>query len=298
MSSISSNQHTAVFVSPSAAGVALAGTTGAIAPENLAAGEITFMQGAGVNGPIGLAVPPTTGDFTVAFKDASGAVYLRKVNGADVIKKDSALQAAVAKVEQVQVLTIPIAVVVGDQYVLKVRVPGYGGLIGSEDEVYFYGSHTVVTADTLTTVAAGLADSLGKQLAKCPVPIITLASGAGTVTATAVAQPYEQAKWQAKPVRFDMSLVQPTEAWIGGVNSSDPHPGSGQGYQVAAREEFFAGYNTSYKNRFADWPNMVNPNLAADAAGAYSRISIVHATKYGDANQGTQRQIIECWFKE
>jgi len=304
MSMQGANQHLRVYVSPATA--ATEPTTPAdgtvldysivTAGTGLPLGGITYRKIAAVSD---VAVLPVAVDFQVIYKDMDGTVFFGPViKPADILKTDLA-RVAVAPTQQVSNLTIGTATA-GASYVIRLTVPGYGGLIGSQDEVYFYGTHTAPAGATVASIATALFTSLKAATDKAPVSFAVITNpSAGKVTVTGVVQPYEQARWDGRQVAFDLSLAAPT-ALVAGDDGDTVGPilGNGQFNQVAGMEEFYAGYNRGYANRFADWPLNTSPTLAAEAGGSYTSDTIVFATKFGDANGGSQRQAIHLFFKE
>lgn len=288
MGALSANQHLRVYVSPEAAPVAKT-------LDALANGEITFLR---TNIAAGVAAIPTAGTFRVAYKDLAGEVHLSDVIDTALIVSKAENAASVDPVEQVDNLTIP-SVVVGESYVVKLAVPNYAGLISQNDEVYFYGTYTAKTGDTATIVATALRDSLKKAVDKAAVPFAAISSAAAVLTATGVAQPYVRAKFDARQVNFDLSLIKPEAIAVGkDASSVVPKVGKGTYGQVATAEEFYAGYNSDYANRDADFPANGSPTLAAEAGETYASTTIVFETKRGGANVLTQRQTILCAYKE
>lgn len=299
------NQVERVYVSPAAATqptVPADGTTLDLsivtAGTGLPLGGITFRTNIGLATVRDDNAFSTTKDCQVIYKDLDGVVHINTVKNADVISTDLQ-RAAVSPVQQVSNLTIGTATA-GASYVIKLRVPGYGGLLGACDEVNFYGTHTApATGATVTTIADALVASLGYALAKAPVPFATVENTAGAITVTGIAQPYDQARWSGRQVQFAISLTSPDELWAGDDGDTTvPVVGNGNYNQVAGEEEFFAGMNEGYRNRFADWPAMTTPTLAATAGQQYTSDTIVFATKYGAANLGSQRQAIKLYYQE
>jgi hypothetical protein len=282
------NQHLAVFVSDY---VALSTKVG-VDPNALLPGETAF-----VSATTGLTVADGTADFRIVHVNTAGAVYMSGVipGGTDVTDKGSV--PAVQKISTLQVL--PATPAPGDQYVVKLNVPGYGGLLGSQDDVNFYGNYTVAAGgNTPTEVATALAASLQTAINKQSVAMVVITSSTDKVVATGIAQPYDQARWSGRFADFHLEMAQPTAAWNGAVVTPGT-AGFGTGNRVAEQEEFYAGYNTAYKNRFADWPAMVNPVLDALPAAEYIAKSIIldGAHNTGTPNVTTQRQTVILYFK-
>lgn len=306
MGTHSANQHLRVYVSTAAAAKVLAndgGTTdnGLEDATAFPAGAITYWITSGASANTGVATPPTDGSsYRVVYKDLNGIIHMGPVIDSSKLEMPAKATAYSAPVEQVDDLTIPATVVVGDTYLIKLRVPNYGGLVSPQDEVFFYGSHVAVTGDTATTIAAALAANLQKNLDKAPVPIATATSSGAVVTVTGLAQPYVKALFDGRQVNFDLSLALPADKAVGkDATSVAPKPGYGTGKQVASLEEFYAGYNTGYKDRYHNWPAVTEPTLAADAAGTYNAVSITFSeVQSGQANVVGQRQTILCFFKQ
>lgn len=297
------NQHLRVYVSPATAAteptvpadgnildysIVTAGT-------GLPLGGITYRSIATVRDD---ATMPVTVDFQIIYKDMDGNVFFGPViKPEDIISTDLA-RAAVAPTQQVSNLTIGTATA-DASYVLRLVVPGYGGLLGAQDEVYFYGTYTAATGDDVTAIADGLVASMGIALAKAPVSFATISNTAGKIIVTGVAQPYVQAKWSGRQVNFALSLASP-EALLAGDDGDTTTPvlGNGNYNQVAGLEEFYAGYNEGYKNRYSDFPYNTEPTLAAEVGGSYTSDTITFATVQQSANLGSQRQVIQLFFKE
>ena len=292
--SLTANQHLQVFVSTTGTAVAAADLE-ALA---LLPGSIGFLEIA--TGAV--LVAPPVGLFQAAYCDLNGIVHLsQKMDSTeDNYHYHEAIIGRIDTVQHEETLTVPLVVVEGDQYVARIACPEYGGLIGAEDEVWFYGSHTVKLVggviETRAEVAAGIAASLQLAVGKAPVPFIDVTAAAGVITFVGIVQPYTQALFDGRHVAFATSWTSPESAWAGGEVTVPGTPGKGTYAQVAVREELYAGYNTFYKNRQADWPRVVQPTLAADPAGLYNLHSFTTRTRHGDANHGTQRQITECYF--
>lgn len=296
------NQHLRVYVSPAAATQPTVPADGTVldldgvgAGTGLPLGGITF-RSLSPNRDDGAV--PTTRDFQVVYKDLNGKVFFSPViKQANIVSSDLQ-RAAVAPVQQVSNLTIGTATA-GAEYVVKLEVPGYGGLVGAKDEAKFYGSYTAKTGDTTTVIATALTASLKAACDKAPVAFASVTSAAAVITVTGVAQPYQQARWSGRQVNFALSLSRPVAQQAGDDGDTTvPKPGNGQYNQVAAREEFFAGENTGYKNRYADWPAMTEPTLAATAGQVYTSDTITFYTTHSNPNEGKQLQTIEIYYQE
>ena len=299
------NQNLRVYVSPASAAteptIPADGTvldySGVGAGTGLPLGGITYRSIDAVRDD---ATMPTTVDFRIIYKDMSGDVHQSPVIKADEILSTDLARAAVAPTEQIANLTIGTATA-GASYVVRLVVPGYGGLLGAQDEVYFYGSHTApATGATVTTIATALYESLKLACDKAPVAFATVTNpSAGVIRVTGVAQPYVQAKWSGRQVHFNLSLASPGELAAGeDAGGTTPVLGNGQYNQVASLEEFYAGENRGYANRYNDWKYVTEPTFAAEAGASYTSDTITFATKYGAANAGSQRQVIMLFFKE
>ncbi len=297
------NQNLRVYVSPASAATepttpangTVLDYSGVGAGTGLPLGGITYRSIAAVRDD---ATIPAV-DFQVVYKDMNGVVYFSPViRSVDIIKKDLA-RAAVSPTQQISNLTIATATE-GANYVIRLTVPGYGGLLGAQDEVNFYGMHTASGADTVTTIGTALYNSLKKACDKAPVAFAAVTNpSAGKITVTGVAQAYVQAKWSGRQVNFALSLAQPT-AQVAGDDGDTTVPvvGNGQYNQVAGLEEFYAGENRGYANRFNDWPYMTEPVLAAEVGAEYTSDTIIFSSYQEGATVGTQRQVIQLFFKE
>jgi hypothetical protein len=301
MGVIGVNQHLRVYVSTAAAGKVIAndgGTTDtgigdAVAFPN---GSITYLKPDGT----GVATPPTTGTYQVAYRSVDGKIYLSPVVDTTKLVKAAAVKDYVAPVQQVDKLSIPATPVAGTAYTIKLRCPEYGGLLGAEDEVNFYGHYTVQSGDTNTNVATGLTASLKKATDKAPVPFVSVTSSGAIISVAGLAQPYVHAKVDGRLVRFDLSLALP-ESLARGKDSSGNTlavEGNGAYHQVASAEEFYAGYNTDYRNRGADWPDNGAPVFAAAPGETYLSHTIVFNSEEAGSDPLAQRQVIVCYFQK
>ncbi len=292
MGVLSANQHLRVYVSTAAPKVVADTSATPLEKTGLAAGEVTYV-------PVGetatVAIPPTDKDFRVAYKDLSGHLFFSPtVKVKDVISIKT--EAGVAESQQVANLTIDTPIDEGANYMVKLRVPNYGGLISPQDEVYFYGNYTAKSGDGAPEVATGLADSLKKAVEAAPVPFVDVTASAGEITVTGLEQPYVRAKFDGRFVRFDLTLSRPEHARKGqDAGSTAGFPGRNTGKQVASAEEFYAGYNEGYKNRFGDYPYDTQPILAADVTKSYTSDTIIFATKREGSNVVSQRQVIQVF---
>lgn len=300
MSVIGVNQHLRVYVAVNAAGKVLAndgGTTDTGLSDAVAfpVGSITYLKPNGT----GVATAPTSGSFQVAYKDLNGKIFLGPViNQADLVTA-VAVKTHVARTQQVDKLTIPATPIVGTPYMIKLRCPEYGGLLGAEDEINFYGNYVVKTGDDATAVAAGLTASLKKTTDKQGVPFVSVTSSGAVISVAGLEQPYSHAKLDGRLVRFDLSLALPLSLARGKDASGNTLAVEGHGTykHVAAAEEFYAGYNTDYRNRQADYPDDGNPTFAAIAGGQYTSHTIIFNQSQGGSDPVDQRQVIVCYFK-
>lgn len=284
MGAQSTNQHLMVFVAANGL------TDGVVTVENMADGTTGFLP-AGADVP--LATPPTDAVYQVIHKNTAGDVYLSgKIAAGNVGKVALTSGATLPK----QTLT-PIVGVEGDNYVVKLNVPNYGGLLSSQDDVNFYGNYTMKAGDTATEIATALVASLQAAVDKQAVPMVAI-TGTDTIIATGLFQPYEQAKWSGRMPQFNLEMAQPEVSWAAAVVDEAGTPGNGFGPRVAEQEEFYAGYNTGYKNRFADWPAMTNPVLDADPEEGYDSRTIIldGAHNTGTPNVTTQRQTVIIYY--
>tara|TARA_R110000744_G_scaffold312424_5_gene419782 strand:+ start:16920 stop:17855 length:936 start_codon:yes stop_codon:yes gene_type:complete len=305
------NQHLTAFVSTAAAPVGV----GTVATP--AAGEITYQATTGktyatpaLAAAESLANGSKKSEFSIMYHALNGEIYRRgPFLTADIVEEST--KAYAAPVEQIDTFTVPATVIAGDQYILKLAVPNYGGLISQQDEIYFYGNYVAQTGDTAALVAVGLHASLKKRLDSLPVAIATATVATSIITVTGVAQPYVKAKWEGKQVNFRLTLAAPSSIMndrtssnagvgtVGTVLSPAKTVGFGTYAQVAAMEEFYAGYDSDYLNREADFPANGDPQFAAAVGGTYNSRNIVLRVKnYSGAEAGTQRQTIACYFAQ
>ena len=245
-----------------------------------------------------VAVMPLTAPFNVVYKAMDGNIYHGPTIKPAEIESSKLGVASVAPVQQVSNITV--TATASTDYVLRLSMQGYGGLIGANEEINFYGTHfNPASGGTATTIADALVASLQAALAKAPSTFVTVSNVAGKITITGVAQPYERAKLDGRQVNFKVSLAAPEAQWAGAdADSTPPVPGRGQYNQVAAMEEFYAGYSRGYANRDADWPNNLTPSFAAVAGNTYKSDTVIFASTEARANLGSQRQIITCFFQE
>lgn len=298
------NQHLRVFVSPAAATqptVPADGTvldfTGVGAGTGLPLGGVTFRTNLGLATVRDDNAYDPTKDTQVFYKDLNGKVHNIIINADDVVNSDLQ-RVAVAPTQQSTDLTIATATV-GASYVIKLEVPEYGGMIAAKDEARFYGTYTAKTGDTTTDIATGLTASLKASCDQAPIPFVSVTSAAAVITVAGLAQPYVQARWSGKMVRFFLSLSSPDALATGeDAGATPPNPGNGNYHQVAALEEFYAGENEGYKNRYANWPTVTEPTLAATAGQLYTSDTITFKTKYGAVNEGSQRQTVMIFYQQ
>jgi hypothetical protein len=271
----------------------------------------TFSGGLGDGIPLGgitylnkstqahVATAPVTVPFQVVYKAMDGSIYHSpEINPANLLKSDLA-RAAVAPTQQVDVVTV--TATASASYVIKLTVLGYGGLLGAQDEVCFYGTHTnPATGGTATTIGDALNASLTAALAKAPVAIATVSNTAGAITVTGVEQPYVTSKFDGRQVNFKLEIAAPEAQWAGATaaTSTVPNPGRGNYNQVAAQEEFYAGYSRNFANRGKDFPSEGDPSFAAVAGNTYKSDTFIFAHKDQSANEGSSRQTIICYFQE
>lgn len=300
MGVIGVNQHLRVYVAVNAAGKVLAndgGTTDTGLSDAAAfpVGSITYLKPDGT----GVATAPTSGNFQVAYKDLNGKIFLGPVIKQADLVVPVAVKTHVARTQQVDKLTIPATPTVGAAYMIKLRCPEYGGLLGAEDEINFYGNYVVKSGDTATNVATGLTASLKKATDKAATPFVDVTSSNAVISVAGLEQPYSQARLDGRLVRFDLSLALPLALAKGKDSSGNTAAVEGRGTykHVATAEEFYAGYNTDYRNRFADWPDTGNPTLAAIAGGQYTSHTIIFNQSQDGSDPLTQRQVIVCYFK-
>jgi len=300
------NQHLRVFVSPAAATQPTVPADGTVldlagvgAGTGLPLGGITFRTNLGLATVRDDNAYDPTKDTQIFYKSLDGDVQSVIIKAADVLSTDLQ-RAAVAPTEQVSNLTITTATV-GAEYVIKLVVPGYGGLIGAKDEAIFYGSHVAPTGATTTTIATALYASLKAACDAAPVPFATITNpSAGVVRATGVAQPYVKARWSGRQVNFHLELSRPAALATGAdAGGTVPVVGNGNYNQVAALEEWYAGENRGYANRYADWPAMTEPTLAAAAGQVYTSDTITFATKpQTSAGVEAQKQTVMLFYQE
>jgi len=279
----SANQHLRVYVAVGAPSAA----ADQAALDALGVGTVTYIE---EGTAVGVTAPPSGKDFRVFYKDLAGNVFRSPVIKAEDVVSIKAGVAAVPEVQQVDKLTIPTPVV-GQSFIIKLRVPNYGGLISPQDEVFFYGNFTA--KDTVAAnVAAGLAASLKKAVDAAPVPFADVTVSGADITVTGIEQNYVRGKWDGRLVNFDLSLSKPVDFMTGATKVTVGNPGNGTGKQVASAEEFYAGYNEGYKNREGGYPYNTEPVLAADASKEYKTDTIIFKTKRDGSNVATQRQTI------
>jgi len=290
------NQHLNVFVSTASAGVAFVNDGGSTdnGAADLAAGEVTYMNTAtGVCS----ATPPTSGKYKVVFKDSEGNTR----ESAEIDSADAVVSSATPVADQMQVstLTIP-APDIGDQIVVKIGVHNYGGFLDANAIHYFYANHTAdstVAADA----AAALRSNLAAALAKAPVSVATVSGSGANIVVTGVAQPYKKDKFSGSVVRFFVEQSKPDADAQGETVTTVGKDGINTFRQVAALENFVAGYNSDYVNRQGNWPYDGSPHLETDtmtSSDTFNSHTIVVKNPYGGANSGTQRQVIHVFYKQ
>jgi hypothetical protein len=292
MGAQSTNQHLTVFVSTYVQAVGGAFPVGApvTVVEELLPGMTTYMAVA--TGACTATPPASPAVYKIAHKNSAGDVFF----SGDLVGPVTA-KAYAAAVQPVQTLLVG-TVVVGDQFVVKLNVPNYGGLLSQQDDVNFYGNYTVQAGDDANAVALALRASLAAALTKATVSFAVVSGATNAIIVTGVAQPYEQARWSGRLVSFNLEMASPESAWAAATNTALGSPGFGTGNRVAEQEEFYAGYNTGYKNRFADWPRVTLPVLDAVVSHTYDAATVVGngAQNTGTPNETTQRQTVIAYF--
>tara|TARA_R110000851_G_scaffold87648_1_gene191084 strand:+ start:39033 stop:39968 length:936 start_codon:yes stop_codon:yes gene_type:complete len=310
--SISTNQMLAVYVSTrsEASGTSDAGTAGTAAATIYAGTSLVSYQAANglfyntpelaFAGAIDGTPANDTGDgnCTLLFIDEAGSKYTRRIEKASLVSyKETPYN---AQVQKASTLTITSSITEGASYTVRLALPNYGGAISQQDEKYFYGNHVATSTDTATTIAAGLVSTINKSMSQSNDlnPFITVASAAGVITFTGVKQKYVRAKFQGKQIEFNASITNPEAFWGDEAITVLPVVGSGVDNQVRTLEEFFAGYNSDYANRGADFPGGGDPIFTAANGKTYDGTSILLKNGYGAANIGTQRSEILCYFAQ
>lgn len=291
MGAQSTNQHLTVFVSTyvNAVGAGSAVSVPTVDSVNFLPGMTTFVNKA--TGACTVAAPGGGVVYRIAHKNSAGDVFF----SGDLVG-NTKVQNYQAPVMPVQTIT-PVVGIAGDNYVVKLNVPNYGGLLSNQDDVNFYGNYTMVEGDTATEIATALVASLQAAVNKQSVPMVAI-TGTATIVATGLPQPYEQAKFSGRIPQFNLEMAQPEVAWAAADPIVPGSAGFGDGKRVAEQEEFYAGYNTGYKNRFADWPTMTNPTLDADPSHTYAGETIVGRGEQltGTPNETVQRQTVICYY--
>lgn len=245
------NQHVKVYVADDYAAVA--------AGAKPAAGEVSFVNAAGA----GLKVAADT-TVAVLYGQADGTVFRSDVTESVLTTKD-----AVAAVLGKATITVP-ASPAGEHtdYVLKIGLPAYGGTISQQDTVFVYGSHkSIAGTETATVVATALEASLNKALKNLATSVVTVTRTAGVITVEAKSGTYVPNKFSGDQAEFFLELDGTTS--VAGVVTAGAVLGSGNYNQVAALEEFSAGYNSDYINRGRDWPANGAPTLNAKVGVSY-----------------------------
>lgn len=298
----STNQHLRVFVSTNAAAFADAvpGTASDLLNDGVfAPGRVTYQTSIGTNyATVAAALAAVPGQVTVVYKGLDSKIYRSPVIKEAKIAKLVEGAAYVAPTEQVDTLTIPATPVAGDEYVVTVAVPNYGGMISQQDEVKFYASRVATSTDTASTIAASLRASLKQRLDSLPTPIIAVTGATSNIILTGLPQPYVQSKWDGKQVHFYTSLSSPYHLMAGATATAVAKPGKGTYAQVAGAEEFFAGYNSDWLNRTANFPGDGSPIFAATSGATYKSTNIAFVTEHDAVSvQGIQKQEVMVFFK-
>ena len=238
-----------------------------------------------------LAAPASGKNYQVAHAYGAGNVIMSGMIPAAFQPVTAAYKAAV---QQVQTLTIPtITATGGENYILKVRLPEYGGTIGAQDEYFVYANYVADHGDDQDAVALALFTDIEKGLAALAVPVAIVTNATNVLTFTGVEQPYRRTHFSGKIQDFAVSLS--GEANVDVLLITPAVIGRGTYAQVAGQEEFFAGYNEDYKNRKANWPASGDPDFNALAGKTYDSHTIsVEMTQKG-FNDLTQKQVIQIW---
>lgn len=290
------NQHLRTYVSTASAGVAFVNDGGSTdnGVADLAAGQVTYMNTAtGVCS----ATPPTSGKYKVVYKSSEGNTFESpEVDSAYAVVTSGT---PVADVMQVSTLTIP-APAVGDQLVVKVGIYNYGGFLDANAIHYVYANHTAEST-TAADAAAALRTNLAAGLAKCPVSVATVSGSGANIVVTGVAQKYTKNKFEGAVIKFFVEQSQPAANAQGSTLTTAPKDGKNTYRQVASMEDFYAGYDSDYINRQGNWPYDGTPFLETDSMASTSTFNshtITFKNPYGAANAGTQRQVINVFYKQ
>jgi len=238
-----------------------------------------------------LAAPPTDKPYKVAQCLSKGNVIMSGVIplGVKAVKK-----AHKDEVLEVQELTIPtVSSTGGEVYILKVRLPEYGGNIGAQDEYFVYANYVAKAGDKAADVAAALFADIKEGLNALAVPVATVANASAKLTFTAVSQPYHKGKMSGRPQAFEVSLDGAVQD--GATVKTQGHPGIGTYKQVASQEEFFAGYNSDYANRQGNYPANGDPILLAKPEATYDSHTITFKVERNGFNSLSHRQVIQIW---
>jgi len=301
------DQHLTVFVSREAAAFADGTPNTAdeiITDTNMALASITYEASDGTHwATVATALGATGGDgltFTIIYKDLNNDNFRRGPIVATETLHPYTQKAYTAPTLQVDTLQVPATVVAGDQYIIRLAVPNYAEMISQQDEVYFYGNYVAATGDNADAVALGLQLSLKGRLDSLPSPIADVTVSTDTVTVTAVAQTYVRSKFDGKPVYFHLTLANPQDIAQDRTTTVPANPGAGTYNQVAGMEEFYAGYQSDWLNRTADFPGDGNPTFAAEVGATYGSSVFTYRNKnHADGiSLDAQRVEVACYFKQ
>jgi hypothetical protein len=262
--------------------------------EAMAAKEVAFytLDAAGV--PVLIAEPPAEGEFYVKYKDAESTIFTYKI---PATRKYNGIIAPTAAVNQESSLDLAgIAVSPNQDFLVRLVVPGYGGMISPEDDAVFYGTCKATASDNIATVTEKLANTLSSSLSRAAVEFasVSYTSGDTHFSVGALDQPFEFERWSGGLVRFDLFLTLPIESGKEANLATSPKAGTGTYKQVAAAEDFYLGYSPKYQSNVVD--EKVQPVRAADPTKTYSSITVNFEEIKNGSGYLSQKQTLVVYY--
>ncbi len=168
--------------------------------------------------------------------------------------------AATLHVETIQITTATVGSIYMIQVILDIK--------GMTGKYIKHGAYKAQTGDTANTIAAALADSLNKALAREGNTALTVTVATDTVTITGKLQTYIPGKKLGFQIPFTASLSSPEVLAAASTVTEVGDNGVGTGPYVHSKEYFAWGNQDSF--RYNSFRNNFTPKTISDPAGVYN----------------------------
>lgn len=170
------------------------------------------------------------------------------------------------------------------------------------------GANVGTYADILTELKANFDAALMRENAGSEFDV-AIDTGAGTMTITALDQPYVQGKEQGDQIQFDIEVSVrdncPADLCTNGYNDvltvtelAGNNPGQGTGKAVANLEYFLEGYENADYGREVGFPANFNFSPKVDLAGEYNTVIISYYSQRDYTNVERQHRELVVVFNE